>query len=180
MTLDKVKYEVKKKSKFGLCLRKEMLKSTKLIGMLVLLIWFRQENKKGKIGMVTLRGVWLTTEIMTRMFPTFGTTMFFDLSVGVLTFWLESFLPLEQQYYDWMRQWGLLNNENQWKAMTRVFLAVQDSSIGDLVTHSVSQWVSQVTFDFCDNEKTFERLWEQSRAEQSRAEHYNSTTIALQ
>ena len=42
------------------------------------------------------------------------------------------------------------------------FLAVQDSSIGDLVTHSVSEWVSesvsQVTFDFCDNDKTFERL----------------------
>ena len=42
------------------------------------------------------------------------------------------------------------------------FLAVQDSSIGDLVTHSVSQWVSesvsQVTFDFWDNDKTFERL----------------------
>ena len=30
------------------------------------------------------------------------------------------------------------------------FLAVQDSSIGDLVTHSVSEAVSQVTFDFCD------------------------------
>ena len=29
-----------------------------------------------------------------------------------------------------------------------VFLAVQDSSIGDLVTHSLSEWVSQVTFDF--------------------------------
>ena len=39
-----------------------------------------------------------------------------------------------------------------------LFLAVQDSSIGDLVTHSVSESVSQVTFDFCDNDKTFERL----------------------
>ena len=38
------------------------------------------------------------------------------------------------------------------------FLAVQDSSIGDLVTHSVSESVSQVTFYFCDNDKTFERL----------------------
>ena len=55
---------------------KEMLKSTKLIGMLVLLIWFKQENKKVKIGMITLRGAWLTTEIMTRMFPTFATTIF--------------------------------------------------------------------------------------------------------
>ena len=44
-----------------------------------------------------------------------------------------------------------------------LFLAVQDSSIGDIV----SQWVT---------------FWFQSRAEQSRAEHYNSnsTTIALQ
>ena len=47
--------------------------------MFVLLIWFRQEIKKDKIGMITLRGVWLTTEIMTRMFPTFGT----------ITTWLE-------------------------------------------------------------------------------------------
>ena len=56
-------------------LKKEMLKSTKLIGMLVVNL-NRQENKKDKIGIVTLRGVWLTTEIMTRMFPTFGTTIF--------------------------------------------------------------------------------------------------------
>ena len=40
----------------------------------------------------------------------------------------------------------------------QAFLAVQDSSIGDLVTHSLTESVSQVTFDFCDNDKTFERL----------------------
>ena len=28
------------------------------------------------------------------------------------------------------------------------FLAVQDSSIGDLVTHSLSEWVSESGFDF--------------------------------
>ena len=42
--------------------------------------------------------------------------------------------------------------------ISMILLAVQDSSIGDLVTHSVSESVSQVTFDFCDNDKTFERL----------------------
>ena len=45
------------------------------------------------------------------------------------------------------------------------FLAVQDSSIGDIVSESVSN----SPFDFSVY-----------RAEQSRAEHYNSTTIALQ
>ena len=40
-----------------------------------------------------------------------------------------------------------------------VFLAVQDSSIGDIV----SQWVSEVTFDFSDRA-------EQSTAEQSTAD----------
>ena len=49
------------------------------------------------------------------------------------------------------------------KAMFGEFLlAVQDSSIGDLVT----QWVRQ-TFDFSDNDND---TTEQSRAEQSRAE----------
>ena len=31
-----------------------------------------------------------------------------------------------------------------------IFLAVQDSSIGDLVTHSVSESVSESCFDFSD------------------------------
>ena len=59
-----------------------------------------------------------------------------------------------------------------------VFLAVQDSSIGDLVTHSLTHSVSDSPFDF--ESRAEQSRVEQSRAEQSRAEHYNSTTIALQ
>ena len=48
-----------------------------------------------------------------------------------------------------------------------MFLAVQDSSIGDLVTHSLTHSVSNPSFDF---ERLLRDYPEQSRAEQSRAE----------
>ena len=69
----------------------------------------------------------------------------------------------------------LVLRPSQWSSSIKVdqpFLAVQDSSIGDLVTQSVSESVSK-TFDFSD-----------FRAEQynhyNHYNHYNSTTIALQ
>ena len=47
-----------------------------------------------------------------------------------------------------------------------LFLAVKNSSIGDLVTHSLTHSVSNPSFDF---ERLLRDYPEQSRAEQSRA-----------
>ena len=60
---------------------------------------------------------------------------------------LSETLPEANHYFKADNKY-LVWTENQRKS----FLAVQDSSIGDIVT----EWVSEVTFDFCD--KTFVTL----------------------
>ena len=51
------------------------------------------------------------------------------------------------------------------------FLAVQDSSIGDLVTHSLTDSLSESGFDFrAEQSRAEQSRAEQSRAEQSRAD----------
>ena len=64
-----------------------------------------------------------------------------------------------------------------------LFLAVQDSSIGDLVTHSVSQRLLISEQSRAEQSRAEQSRAEQSRAEQSRTEQSRaeqSTTIALQ
>ena len=61
------------------------------------------------------------------------------------------------------------NGDTPDKVLCENFLAVQDSSIGDLVTHSLTDSLSESGFDF-SNFRAEQSRAEQSRAEQSRAD----------